>query len=62
METARGCHHQKTDIVKLAEAMDCDGVRVDSEQGLADALAKQAPDRPLVIGAAIDPHQYLAQF
>lgn len=57
-----GTRIEETDIVKLAEAMDCDGVRVDSEQGLADALAKQAPDRPLVIGAAIDPHQYLAQF
>lgn len=57
-----GTRIEDTDIVKLAESMDCDGVRVDSEQGLADALAKQAPDRPLVIGADIDPHQYLAQF
>jgi acetolactate synthase-1/2/3 large subunit len=57
-----GTRIEETDIVKLAESMDCDGVRVDNSQALADALAMQAPGRPLVIGAAIDPHQYLAQF
>ena len=57
-----GTRLEATDMVKLAEAMDCDGVYVDSENTLADALASQAAGRPLVIGAEIDPSQYLAQF
>lgn len=57
-----GTRIEETDIVKLAESMDCDGVQVETEQGLADALKKQSPNRPLVIGATIDPSQYLAQF
>jgi acetolactate synthase-1/2/3 large subunit len=57
-----GTRLEATDMVKLAEAMDCDGVYVDSEKTLAEALASQATDRPLVIGAEIDPSQYLAQF
>ncbi|MCB2101500.1 MAG: thiamine pyrophosphate-binding protein [Rhodobacterales bacterium] len=57
-----GTRIEDTDVVKLAEAMACDGVRVETENGLMDALGQQRPDRPLVIGAAIDPGQYLAQF
>ena len=57
-----GTRIEETDIEKLADAMDCDGIYVDSETALADAYAAQAPGRPLVIGARIDPSQYLAQF
>jgi acetolactate synthase-1/2/3 large subunit len=57
-----GTRIEETDIVQLAGSMDCDGIYVDSEQALADAYRAQAPGRPLVIGAAIDPSQYLAQF
>jgi hypothetical protein len=36
---------------------------VDSEAALSRALAEARPrDRPLVIGARIDPAQYLTQF
>ena len=52
-----------TDIEKLAQSMGCDGVAVDSASALERALAaRRSPDRPLVIGAHIDPAQYLAQF
>jgi acetolactate synthase-1/2/3 large subunit len=52
-----------TDMAKLAEAMGCDGVAVDSASALEKAFADGgAPDRPLVIGATIDPAQYAAQF
>ncbi|MBT4673731.1 MAG: thiamine pyrophosphate-binding protein, partial [Rhodospirillaceae bacterium] len=57
-----GTRIEETDIEKLAGSMDCDGIYVDSEKALADAFGRQAPDRPLVIGAVIDPSQYLAQF
>jgi len=51
------------DLVMLAEAMDCDGVRVDSPAGLAKALAGfDARSRPLVVEARIDPAQYEVQF
>ena len=54
---------EPTDTVKLAESMGCDGVAVDSVSGLEKALnGHAAPDRPLVIGATIDPAQYAAQF
>lgn len=51
------------DLVKIAEGMGADGVRVESRQQLVDAL-EQATDltRPLLIEACIDPAQYLAQF
>ncbi|OIQ91400.1 acetolactate synthase [mine drainage metagenome] len=52
-----------TDIVLLAQSMGCDGVVVDSAAALERALAApRAGDRPLVIGANIDPAQYTAQF
>ena len=54
---------EPTDIVKLAQSMGCDGVQVDSAKALEAALAApRAADRPLVIGATIDPSQYAAQF
>jgi acetolactate synthase-1/2/3 large subunit len=54
---------EPTDIVKLAQSMGCEGEQVDSAAGLERALAASRPtDRPLVIGATIDPAQYLAQF
>jgi acetolactate synthase-1/2/3 large subunit len=52
-----------TDIVKLAESMGCEGARVDSASALERVLAQRRPsDRPLVIGAHVDPQQYAAQF
>jgi acetolactate synthase-1/2/3 large subunit len=52
-----------TDVVKLSESMACDAVEADTIQELEAALsATQAPDRPLVIAANIDPAQYAAQF
>jgi len=54
---------EPTDIVQLAESMGCAGVATDSADGLAKILADGGPDdRPLVIGATIDPAQYAAQF
>ena len=50
-----GTRIEQTDIEKLAGSMDCDGVYVDSESALTDAFGAQAPDRPVVIGALIDP-------
>ena len=52
------------DLVTLAEAMDCDGVRVDTTAGLEKALAGfgTRSSRPLVVEARIDPAQYEAQF
>jgi len=52
-----------TDIAMLAQSMGCDGINVDSARALEAALsAPRATDRPLVIGARIDPSQYKAQF
>ena len=53
---------EPVDIARLAPAMGCDGVRVDNATALQDALARRSPERPLVIGAVIDPAQYAAQF
>jgi acetolactate synthase-1/2/3 large subunit len=54
---------EPTDIALLARSMGCDGVEVDSVRALEAALAgARATDRPLVIGAKIDPAQYAAQF
>src|SRR5216683_5501080 len=51
------------DLVTLAEAMDCDGARVDTTAGLEKALAGfGARSRPLVVEARIDPAQYEVQF
>jgi acetolactate synthase-1/2/3 large subunit len=52
-----------TDVVKLSESMACDAVEANTIHELETALsATQAPDRPLVIAANIDPAQYAAQF
>jgi acetolactate synthase-1/2/3 large subunit len=52
-----------TDMDLLARSMGCDGIDVDSSKALERALcAPRAKDRPLVIGAKIDPGQYAAQF
>jgi acetolactate synthase-1/2/3 large subunit len=51
------------DLVALAGAMDCDGVRADSQEELDKALAGIAGlSRPLIIEARIDPSQYESQF
>ncbi len=51
------------DLVALAEAMDCDGVRADSPAALEKALAGfGARSRPLIVAAHVDPAQYEAQF
>lgn len=55
-----------TDLPALAEAMGCDGVRVDTpvglEKALSDLAARSAGTRPLVVEARIDTSQYEAQF
>jgi acetolactate synthase-1/2/3 large subunit len=54
---------EPTDLARLAPAMGCEGVMVDSAAALARALADARPQaRPLVVGARIDPTQYRAQF
>lgn len=51
------------DLVAMAEAMDADGVRVDSRADLDKALSGIADlTRPLVVEARIDPSQYESQF
>ncbi len=51
------------DLVRLAESMDCDGVRVETSSELEKAAGSlDSLDRPLVIEAVIDPAQYEAQF
>jgi acetolactate synthase I/II/III large subunit len=58
-----GTRFESSDIVKLAQAMGCDGERVDSRAELARLVSLGAPSsRPLVIEAHIDPEQYVAQF
>ena len=58
-----GTSIEATDISLLARAMGYDGVNVDSREALERALSgPRADDRPLVIGAKIDPAQYAAQF
>jgi acetolactate synthase-1/2/3 large subunit len=53
----------ETDFAKLAPAMGCEGAMVDSAAALERILAGSRPgDRPLVVGARIDPAQYTAQF
>ncbi len=52
-----------SDLVRLAESMDCDGVRVTSAAELEKATADiNTLRRPRVIEAVIDPAQYQAQF
>jgi acetolactate synthase I/II/III large subunit len=54
------------DLPALAEAMGCDGVRVDTPAALDKALAdlgeRSLGTRPLVVEARIDPAQYEVQF
>jgi acetolactate synthase-1/2/3 large subunit len=51
------------DLVKLASAMDCDGIRVDTIAQLEAALAGVASlTGPLIVEAHIDPSQYESQF
>ena len=53
----------ETDLAKLAPAMGCEGTMVDDAASLRDVLEGARPkNRPLVIGARIDPAQYTAQF
>jgi acetolactate synthase-1/2/3 large subunit len=52
-----------TNISLLAKSMECEGVDVDSQKALTELLSGALPhDRPLVVGARIDPSQYAAQF
>jgi acetolactate synthase-1/2/3 large subunit len=54
---------EPTDLVKLADAMECDGVRVESISELERVTAGlNNLSRPLIIEAVIDPAQYQAQF
>jgi len=54
---------EDVDLVKLAESMDCDGVRAADAAELEKSLDGLASlSRPLVIEARIDPSQYDAQF
>lgn len=58
-----GTRFDASDIVKLAQAMGCDGERADTIEGLAGIVARGANlTRPLVVEAKIDPAQYVAQF
>jgi acetolactate synthase-1/2/3 large subunit len=58
-----GTRFESSDIVKLAEAMGCDGARADSAVALSGIVARAAGlTRPLVVEARIDPTQYVAQF
>ena len=58
-----GTLFEPTDLARLAPAMGCEGVMVDSVSALERVLAGARPkDRPLVVGAQIDPSQYTAQF
>jgi acetolactate synthase-1/2/3 large subunit len=54
---------EDTDLVQLASAMGCDGVRVESRDELDRALKEiSTQSRPLVVEARIDPSQYESQF
>ena len=58
-----GTLFESTDFAKLAPAMGCEGVMVDSAGALERVLCGRRPrNRPLVIGARIDPAQYASQF
>jgi len=51
------------DLVTLADAMDCDGIRADTPAALEKALEGFGTrTRPLIIEAHVDPSQYEAQF
>ncbi|MDH3320440.1 MAG: thiamine pyrophosphate-binding protein [Betaproteobacteria bacterium] len=54
---------EPTDMVRLAQSMGCEGAAVDGAAALSRLLAGRRPkDRPLVVGATIDPAQYTKQF
>ena len=54
---------EDTDLVKLAEAMGCDGARAETIPELEKCLAGIAVcSRPLIVEARIDPSQYQSQF
>ena len=54
---------EPTDLEQLARAMGCEGAMVGSAAELSRLLSGARPkDRPLVVGARIDPAQYTAQF
>lgn len=54
---------ETTDLVRLAESMECDGVLVDTPAALEKAMGEVGElTRPLVIDARIDPAQYESQF
>jgi acetolactate synthase I/II/III large subunit len=63
---AAGTRMGATDLPALAEALGCDGVRVDTPAALDKALCdlgeRSAGTRPLVVEARIDPAQYQVQF
>ena len=51
------------DLVAMAEAMDADGIRVESREQLDKALSGVGSlTRPLVVEARVDPSQYESQF
>jgi acetolactate synthase-1/2/3 large subunit len=54
---------EPTDLALLARSMGCEGVMVDDAAALERVLAGKRPkNRPLVVGARIDPAQYSSQF
>jgi acetolactate synthase-1/2/3 large subunit len=54
---------EDVNLVKLAESMDCDGVRVTDTAELEKSLQDMTSlARPLVVEARIDPSQYESQF
>ena len=58
-----GTRFEPSDIVKLAEAMGCDGERAETPEALAAIVARGVHlTRPLVIEARIDPTQYVTQY
>lgn len=53
---------EPTDIMQLARSMGCEGAMVGSVAELERLFTQKRPsDRPLVVGARIDPAQYAAQ-
>ena len=58
-----GTRIEPTDLAQLARSMGCEGAMLGSAAELSQLLSGARPkDRPLVVGARIDPAQYTAQF
>jgi len=59
-----GTRIEPTDMMLLAQSMGCNGVMVDNQAQLEKVLSQRpaAMTTPLVIGARIDPQQYVTQF